>query len=291
VDLGIAELAPDPYRPGGWLLRVDGVAQSYVDLADPTYLEFEYMRRMAWIVDAAAPPTAPLRTLHLGGGALTLPRYVAATRPGSAQVVVERDSALADLIQRELPLPADAGIEIRIGDARAAVDQGDPDGFDLVLADVYSAARMPHSVASAEYAAAVANLMRPDGVYAVNVADLPPLAFSKVQAATLRTAFADVCVIAEPGLLRGRRYGNVILAATGRPDGLPATRIARVSARDVFRSRLIHGDALDGFMAGADPVTDATADRIMEADYRKSRSPGVSLWEGDEPSQQQRPAG
>jgi hypothetical protein len=266
VDLGTAELAPDPHRPGAWLLRVDGVAQSYVDLADPTHLEFEYTRRMAWIVDAVAPPTRPLRVLHLGGGALTMPRYVAATRPGSTQVVIEHDAALADMVRRELPVPADAGIEVRIGDARAAVDAGDPDGFDLVLADVYTAARMPRSVTSVEYAAGVAASLRraggAPGTYAVNVADLPPLAFSKVQVATLHTAFADVGLIAEPGLLRGRRYGNVILAATNRPGGLPAARIARVSARDVFPSRLLHGDALSTFVAGARPVSDATVDDL-----------------------------
>jgi spermidine synthase len=261
LDLGTAELAPDPYRPGGWLLRVDGVAQSYVDLADLTHLEFEYTRRMAWVIDSAAPAGRPLRVLHLGGGALTLPRYIAATRPGSAQVVVERDAALAALIERELPLPPDAGIEIRIDDARAAVDGGlgAVDPFDLVVTDVYQAAQMPRSVASSEFAAGIAGLLHSAGTYAANVADLPPLAFSKVQVATLRTAFPDVCLIAEPGVLRGRRYGNVILAATPRPRGLPTARIARMSARDAFPSRLLHGDALDGFVAGAKPATDATA--------------------------------
>jgi spermidine synthase len=259
VDFGTAELVPDPYRPGGWLLRVDGVAQSYVDLADLTHLEFEYMRRVSWIIDTVAPAGRAIRVLHLGGGALTLPRYVAATRPGSAQVVVDRDAALAALVLRELPLPPEADVEVRISDARAAVEAADLGDFDLVIADVYQAAQMPTSVTSVEFAAAVARLLNRTGTYAVNVADLPPLAFTKVQAATLRTAFADVCAIAEPGLLRGRRYGNVILAATARRGGLPVTRIARASARDAFPSRVLHGDALDGFIAGSLPATDAGA--------------------------------
>jgi hypothetical protein len=265
VDFGTAELVRDATRPGGWLLKVDGVAQSYVDLVDLAHLEFEYTQRMAWVIDSV--PGRALRVLHLGGGGLTLPRYIAVTRPGSAQVVVERDAALVALVQRELPLPAGAGIEIVIADARAAVDEGgfagyvaaNAGGFDLVLADVYQAAQMPPSVASTEFAAAVARLLRPDGTYVANVADMPPLAFSKVQAATLGTAFTDVCLLAEPGLLRGRRYGNVVLAATNDPSGLPVERIARLSARDPFPSRLVHGDALDGFIAGARPATDATA--------------------------------
>src|SRR5690349_11154884 len=94
VDLGYAELIPDRDRPDGWTLLVDGVPQSHVDLSNPRYLEFEYMRRLASVVDAAGPAGARLRVLHLGGGALTLPRYVVATRPGSPQRVVERDAAL-----------------------------------------------------------------------------------------------------------------------------------------------------------------------------------------------------
>src|SRR5437764_1146294 len=94
-------LVPDPRRPAGWTLLVDGVPQSYVDLDDPRYLEFEYMRRLASIIDAAAPPGVPLRVLHLGGGALTMPRYVAATRPGSRQRVVELDAARAPVRQRD----------------------------------------------------------------------------------------------------------------------------------------------------------------------------------------------
>src|SRR2546421_960732 len=110
VDSGLAELLPDPDRPGGWTLRVDGTPQSYVDTGDPRLLVFEYMRRLGSVVDAAAPPGEPLRVLHLGGGALTLPRYVAATRPGSAQQVVERDAALIALVRRELPLAKNARI-------------------------------------------------------------------------------------------------------------------------------------------------------------------------------------
>jgi spermidine synthase len=258
TEFGTAELVPDPGRPRGWTLLVDGVAQSYVDLDDPTYLEFEYVRRLASVVDAVAPPRVPLRVLHLGAGALTLPRYVQRTRPGSAQLVLERDAALVGYVLRELPLPAGAGVRIDIADARTGV-AASTDGYDLVLSDVYQAARMPRSVASAEFAALVAERLRPGGLYAVNLADLPPLAFSRTQAATLRTAFGDVCLIAEPGMLRGRRYGNVILVAAAEPDGLPLPRLVAAANRDPFPNRVVHGAALDRFLAGAKPVADASA--------------------------------
>jgi spermidine synthase len=252
-DHGVIELVPDPGRPRGWTLLVDGVAQSYVDLDDPTYLEFEYVRRLASVVDAAAPPGAPLSVLHLGAGALTLPRYVGHTRPGSTQRVLEWDPIL-----RELPLPSGADIRIDIADARAGV-AASTDRYDLVVSDVYQAARMPRSVASVEFAALVAARLRPAGLYAVNLADLPPLAFSRTQAATARTAFGDVCLIAEPGMLRGRRYGNVILVAAPDSDGLPLHRLVTAANRDPFPSRVVHGAALDRFLTGAKPVGDAKA--------------------------------
>ena len=101
---GGAELLRDADRPAAWVLLVDGVAQSHVDLDDPRYLDFEYVRRLGHVIDTAAPPGQQLRVLHLGAGALTLARYVAATRPGSAQLAVDADAALVDLVRRRLPV-------------------------------------------------------------------------------------------------------------------------------------------------------------------------------------------
>src|ERR1700683_158355 len=114
--LGHAELLRDADRRASWMLLVDGIPQSHVDLEDPGYLDFEYVRRLGHVIDTAAPAAQPLHVLHLGAGALTLARYVAATRPGSSQVSVEVDAALVDLVRRRLPL---RGVRVRIGDARA----------------------------------------------------------------------------------------------------------------------------------------------------------------------------
>jgi spermidine synthase len=257
TDFGTVAIVPDRDRPESFTLLVDGVAQSHVDLADPTRLDFEYMRRLATIVDTAAPAGEPLSVLHLGGGALSMARYVAATRPGSRQRVVERDAALTALVRRELPLPRGADIRVTTGDARAVVDSTREARYDLVIADVYSAAQMPRSVASTEFAAQVARILRPHGRFAANIADLPPLAFTRTQVATLATAFAHVYVLADPGMLRGRRYGNVVLAA-GHSE-LPLQALTRAAARDVFPGRVLAGADLDKFVAGARPVDDAKA--------------------------------
>lgn len=272
-----ATLVPDPLRAGGWTLLLDGVEQSYVDTTDPTYLKFDYTRRFASVLDCVAPAGKPLRVLHLGGGALTMARYVAHTRPGSPQRVVEANEGLLRMVRRQLPGPAGAPIEVTVGDARDAVLTLAAGTFDVVLADVYVGAQVPSSLSSVEFVRDAARLLAPGGVFATNLADLPPLAFTRVQAATLRAVFADVCAIGEASMLRGRRYGNTVLVATdpthadagtgngvdaarvadgGR--GLPVGRLARAAERDQARGRVLHGAELDAFIGGAAPATDAS---------------------------------
>ena len=139
IDSGTAELVADPDRPDGWTLLIDGAPQSHVDLADPAHLEFGYMRQIGHLIDLAAPTGTPLRVLHLGGGGLTLARYVAATRPRSSQVAVEADAALVELVRRRLPLQA--RVRVRTGDARTVLEGVRAGSFDLVIADVFADGR------------------------------------------------------------------------------------------------------------------------------------------------------
>ena len=252
VAFGQAELLRDADDEDGWLLTVDGVAQSYVDRADPTHLEFDYVRLMGDVVDVL--PEGPLTAVHLGGGGCTLPRYVAATRPGSRQLVVEADAPLAALVRDSL---GTRGFRLRVGDAREelpALRQGES---DLVVADLFESALMPVHVTTLEWVHEVRRLLRPGGVYLVNVADGRPLAFARAQVATLLAAFPHVVLLADPSVLRGRRFANLVLAASDAP--LPEQDLVRRVSRAAGRARLVSGDDLRDFTGGAAPVTDATA--------------------------------
>ncbi|MEV7870837.1 fused MFS/spermidine synthase [Streptomyces sp. NPDC088124] len=259
VDHGTARLLPDVDRARAWLLTVDGAPQSYVDLDEPAHLEFEYVRRLAHVVDCAASagwaePPAPLTVLHLGGGALTLPRYVAVTRPGSAQSVVEADAALLALVEQELPIPADAGITAHTADARRFLEAAPDRSVDVLIADVFGGSRIPAHLTSVEYAREAARVLRADGVYAANLADGAPFAFLRSQLATFATAFAELALIAEPPVLRGRRFGNAVLVASHRP--LDTASLARRTAADAFPARVEHGASLRRFTGNAAPVRD-----------------------------------
>jgi SAM-dependent methyltransferase len=255
VDRGTAELLQDADRDTGWELDVDGVPQSYVDTADPTHLEFEYVRLVGDVLDLVDPAApAPLDTLHLGGGACTLARYVAATRPGSRQLVVEADAGLVALVRAQL---GTAGFRLRVGDARAELEALPDDGSDAVVGDVFVGAALPPHTSTVEHVRQVRRVLRPGGTYVVNVADGPPLGFARAQAATLQAVFPDVVLLADPGVLRGRRFGNVVLAGSAVP--LPTAALRRRAARAAGTARVVAGEDLAAFAGGAKPVTDATA--------------------------------
>lgn len=257
VDTGLAELVPAPDRAGSWTLLLDGAPQSHVDLTDPTHLEFEYVRRLAAAVDLIAPAGEPLRVLHLGGGALTLPRYVSATRPGSTQRVSEVDGALVELVRRALPWPSDARLRVRVEDARAVLASSREASYDVVVADVFAGARTPAHLTSVEYAAEVARVLRPSGWYLANLADGPPLRHARGQVATVRSVLPRACLVGDAAVLRGRRYGNLVLVA-GRSTP-PVPELTRRAAGDWFPGRVVAGDELDRFAGGAQIVRDADA--------------------------------
>ncbi|WP_115944195.1 spermidine synthase [Amycolatopsis thermalba] len=255
VRFGLAELLADVDRPNGWLLTVDEVAQSYVDLDDPTHLEFEYVRRIGDVIDCLAD--GPFDALHLGGAGCTIPRYIAATRPGSRQLVFDADEPLIDLVREQLDLRAVPNLRVRISDGREGVATRRDASADLVVADVFQRAKMPGDVATLEFTTDVARVLRPAGAYLINVADGPGLEFARRVVATIGAVFPHVVMLADSGVLRGRRFGNLVRVAS-RAE-LPVDAISRRAASAAFPARVTSGADLDRFRGTATPITDAEA--------------------------------
>ncbi|MFC5170344.1 spermidine synthase [Streptomyces mutomycini] len=257
VDGGLAELVPDRERPRAWTLLLDGAPQSHVDLDDPTYLSFAYQRRLGHVIDLAAPAGRPLQAVHLGGGAFTLARYIAASRPRSTQQIVEIDAPLVQLVRRELPLDPQARIRVRSVDARAGLGRIQDGWADLVIADVFGGARTPAHLTSAEFLTEVRRVLKPGGQYAANLADGPPLAHLRGQVATAASLFPELALAADPAVWRGRRFGNAVLVASDLP--VAVAELTRRVAGDPHPGRVEHGRALADFTGGAAVVTDAGA--------------------------------
>lgn len=241
-------------RPGSHVLRLSGMSQSYVDLEDPTRLVFEYVQRMADVIDASAPAGEPLRIVHVGGAALTLPRYVAATRPGSPQVVLEPATDVTELVRRELPLPRRSGIKVRAVDGRRGVAELRDGHAQLLLLDAFADARVPAELVTVEFFDDVARVLD-GGVFVLNLTDRAPFGWSRRVVAGLRRVFTTVVLTAEPATLRARRLGNLVVLASRGPVPLDVLGARAASTAAPYRL-LDAGQVSDGF-GGGTPFTDA----------------------------------
>jgi SAM-dependent methyltransferase len=239
------------------LLTVDGTVQSSVDMSDPLHLVDEYVQHLAILIDEAAPAGQPLRVLHLGAGALALARYVALSRPGSYQQAVDIDEELVALVRRDAPLPKGVKVKIRIGDAREQLSAAPSQCYDVIVADLFDAASVPAHVTSVEFLHEVARVLRPGGHYAANICDGKNPRFSRGMAAAAADVFADCAVLLEPGVLHGRRFGNVLLF--GSLTNLPVAGIRRGAAGANFPYRVLHGREFSEYQGGTPATTDATA--------------------------------
>ncbi|MFI5729685.1 spermidine synthase [Kribbella sp. NPDC051587] len=205
---------------GTYVLAVDGSLQSQVDLADPTHLSFEYMRRIADVLDAMTSRRQPIAVTHIGGAALSLPRYVATTRPRSRQIVLEPDEDLTEFVRESLPLPKRSGIKVRGATGRAGIKDLYDDSMDVVILDAFEREAVPANLVTTEFFADCARVLRPTGLLIANLIDgSAGLPFVRRTAATVRAALGDGVVLAERKILRGKGFGNVILVAS--PNTVP----------------------------------------------------------------------
>lgn len=255
-----ASIEPDPYQDGAFILEVDGTPQSHVFIDDPSELFFEYIRRIGHVIDVVAPTGQAVTALHLGGGALTLPRYINATRPGSRQQVIELEQDLIDFVREHLPLAKNSQIRIRYGDAREVMNKlpaGLKGSVDMVIVDVFSGARTPAHVTSVEFYREVAEFLNPTGVLIINVADGPGLAFARGQAATVQVVLPHVVALADTQVLKGRRFGNVVLAASVQDSF--TQWLPRLLAGGPHPAKAVAGAEMTQFIGSAPIVMDATA--------------------------------
>ncbi|MRG58707.1 hypothetical protein GE115_02295 [Agromyces sp. CFH 90414] len=222
-----ARLLPGRGTNGGFSLVIDGTTQSHVNPDDPLDLQLEYVREIAGVLDAWHPRPEPISVLHLGAGALTLPRWIAATRPGSRQHVVELLPELFDFVLQALPLGDDVELTVEFDDARAAVDRAarHDGGYDVAIVDVFSGNVAPPAVGTVEFFAALRDLLAPHAIVVVNSLAGFDLASPRTLAATLAVGGDELTLVAASGVLDGGP-GNVVLVSSPGPAPLAALTAA-----------------------------------------------------------------
>lgn len=242
-----ATIEPDGWTEGSYIMSIGGAEQSHVNLADPAEIFYEYLRRIGHVVDLCAPSGQPIRALHLGAGALTLARYIQATRPGSIQHAVELERELLDFVLQQLPLASGTDLTSHIGDARYALAEL-PTGlaFDVIILDIFSGPEAPEHIACTEFYEEAAARLAPGGVLIVNVGDEPGLTLVRSQIGALRRALGkpgDVAAFAESGMLSGRYPGNMVLIGTTFP--WPSEWTGELTARGPHPATVLTGVDLD----------------------------------------------
>lgn len=256
----LATMDSDRFVPGSLLLTVGGTPQSHLVVDDPESLQFEYIRRIGNLIDVMAAPHAPLTAVHLGGGALTLPRYLAHTRPHSRQQVIEWEPDLVELVRSVAPWDSSWSIRLRYGDARdvvATLPEGLTGVVDLVVVDLFAGDHTPAHLTTVEFYSLLTRLLAPGGVVAVNMVDGPGHRFARNQWATLRSVFGFVGVVGEAAVVKGRRFGNLVCVATGeREEPRWWPELAR---RGPFPQASLSGSKLADLVSGSRPTTDESA--------------------------------
>lgn len=264
-----ANVLTDQSREGGRTLVLDGVRNSYVDLNDPTYLEFTYIRGIAAVTDVAFPGNEALTAYYLGGGGLTLPRYLDDTRPGTTGVVSEIDGGVIQIDQEQLGLGDDSDLEVRVEDGRLGLRRLDSNTRELVVGDAFSGASVPWHLTTAEAMTQVHRVLTKDGTYVVNMIDYGELAFARAHVATLRQTFDHVAVAGDPGDVDPdvqvvSTGGNLIAVASDRPLDQQALREALTERETGWT--VVTGDSLTAWLDGAEVLTDdyAPVDQLLQ---------------------------
>ncbi len=258
-----ARVVADEERPDGRVLVMDGLRHSYVDLEDPTHLEFEYVQAIASVVDTAWPAGAPLAAYHLGGGGLTFPRYLAEVRPGSESLVSEIDPGVVAIDREQLELETGPDLQVRVEDGRLGLDRLPTDSRDLVVGDAFGGVSVPWHLTTREAIGEVRRVLRPDGVYVANLIDHGPLAFARAEVATFADAFEHVALLARPGAFRRTDGGNLVAVASDRSIDVDAVQAA-LDARGTGWQVRADGD-LAGWVGDSPVLTDdfAPVDQLL----------------------------
>jgi spermidine synthase len=254
----------DPARPAGRLLILDRGYNSYVDLEDPTYLEFRYLAAISDVVDVEAPQ-GPIDVVSIGGGGFTFPRYLAATRPGTDHVVLEIDRELLYIGREALGFEGEA--EVVIDDARRSLQDVAPGSLDLVVGDAFSGLSVPWHLTTTEFVTEIGARLRDDGVYAVNVIDYFEAPFARSATASLLEVFDHVAVIAPATYFDGSDGGNYVLV--GSKSALDVVAIEGEILSRTGSEVVLTGSALDLFLGEARPLRDdfAPVDQMLDWHY------------------------
>ena len=245
ISTGTVRKEQVPGEPDSWILYVNGVPSSAVTIGDPLRLDFEYLDWMSRIISSRFSQTEPVRAVHIGAAACSLPRWLAAAYPHARQTAVDIDAQLVRYVREWFDLPRAPRLALRVGDGAEEISTFRPGSVDVLVRDAFAGDAVPTQLAGDDFAAAGARALSERGLALFNIADKAPHHLLSGEVTVLRRHFAHLALAADPGQIRGRRWGNVIAIAAHEP--LDLVRITQALRRGPAVASVLHGAQLDRY--------------------------------------------
>jgi spermidine synthase len=264
VEQVVIEIVGDPRNVGGRLVLQDGVESSYIDIAHPERLGFEYQRHLASVIDVMHPRRRALSAFQIGGGPCAVMRYLDATRRDLRALVAELDPGVIATAERYLGLVQGPRLRVEVGDGRMVMQRLPDASLDIVVVDAFMGLVVPHALVTSQFVVGARRVLRPEGVHIINLIDIPPNGYATAVVATLRAKYADVIVMADAAVIGGDSAGNFVIAASDR--SIPAEIVARHSVRDDDPWQVLSGRPLVRWVGDAAPLDDS-----VEPDHELAR--------------------
>ena len=169
------KLKKDRTRSGGAPLEslvLDHLVHSYTDLNDPFYLEYEYIQIYEEVVRWQSKKRKSFKTLFIGGGGYTFPRFIEAKYPKATIEVVEIDPEVSKVVHQYLGISENTKIRSYNEDGRWFVMNKKEKGtYDFIFGDAFNDLSIPYHLTTKEFALQLKALLKPDGLLLANVID------------------------------------------------------------------------------------------------------------------------
>lgn len=200
---------------------LDNLIHSYVALDNPLHIEYEYERIYADVLKWKFKKDLDFKSLTIGGGGYTFPRYMEVYYPNAHIDVVEIDPEVTKIVYNNLGLPKTTRIRSFNEDGRWYV-MNCKEKYDLVFTDAYNDLSIPYHLTTKEFAEQIRGIMNPDGILMSNIIDnFQKGAFLPSYMKTLREVFGQknvYLISVSPDFKNTRISTFIVLAGKGNID-------------------------------------------------------------------------
>ncbi len=212
------------------VLTLDKLVHSYVDVSDPTFLVYGYEKVLGDLSTYAGTKDPRFRSLFIGGGGYTMPRFIEDRFPESVVEVVEIDPEVTEVVHKYLGMPRDTRIVTYNEDARTKFLELPEGQYDLIVGDAFDHFSVPYHLTTLEFNERVDELLRDGGLYTLNVVDkLHRGRFLRAVVYTLQQTFDHVYVMRDSDRWDADLRHTFVVAASN--EAIPFAEVAEANAR------------------------------------------------------------